>query len=398
MNQPYTQQKASSDAYKVANQLKKAIKLEKGETIAKFFDINFLKEKKEPCQLLVKENISKALGHDLWMEAFSFLFQVPLCDSEIEAFELYNQAANPLIRDFKSLVSNLGVPCIKTIAKSYHFYATNADYNESVNQMQKLLRLALSTNNNIFGGSALLTVVNELMAVYFQRNNINQAQNLLLTVENKINFRNFTPSEVSTYYFYSGRVNAILLNIAQAHQDLINAYETCPLRLYENRRLILVYLIPVQFFYGKLPTTKKGLIEYYKLEIFTSFANSIVLGQIRNFDKSLRDHQLILFQLGIYQLVSSARKLVYYQILRIAYELYGSLRMPVDVFLQALIASNEEDDYDDEEEDELKYTIDEAESIAAMLIEMKLVKAYIHHGLHFIVFAKDPFQPLSVYD
>ena len=184
---PYVQQNRSNDTYKVASELKKAINKERGDTISKFFDISFLKKKKEQCQQLVNENISKALGHDLWMEAFSYLFRVPLCDSEIEAFELYNQAANPLIRDFKSLVSNLGVPCIKSIARSYRFYATNADYNESVNQMQKLLRLALSTNSNSFGGSSLLTVVNELMAVYFQRNNINQAKKILTTVENKIN-------------------------------------------------------------------------------------------------------------------------------------------------------------------------------------------------------------------
>lgn len=398
----FSQQNRASETYKVANELKKAIKMEKGETIAKFFDINFLKKKKEPCQLLVNENISKALGHDLWMEAFSYLFRVPLCDSEIEAFELFNQAANPLIRDFKSLVSNLGVPCVKSIAKSYRFYATNADYNESVNQMQKLLRLALTTNNNSLGGSSLLTVVNELMAVYFQRNNINQAKKTLKTVENKINIRNFTPGEVCTYYFYRGRVNAISLNIKEAHDDLLKAYESCPLRFEQNRRLILLYLIPVQFFYGKLPTTKKGLIEHYRLEIFTAFANAIVLGRIRAFDRSLQENQITLIKLGIYQLISSARKLVYYQILKCVYEQFGSNKMPVRVFHEALLIKDkydENDDYDDDDEDtEFDYSIDDAESIVSNLIEMKLIKAYIHHGLHFIVFGQDPFQPLSVYD
>lgn len=398
---PYVQQNRSNDTYKVASELKKAINKERGDTISKFFDISFLKKKKEQCQQLVNENISKALGHDLWMEAFSYLFRVPLCDSEIEAFELYNQAANPLIRDFKSLVSNLGVPCIKSIARSYRFYATNADYNESVNQMQKLLRLALSTNSNSFGGSSLLTVVNELMAVYFQRNNINQAKKILTTVENKINLNNFSPSEICTYYFYRGRVNAISLNIEEAHDDLLKAYKTCPHRLWQNRRLILVYLIPIQFFYGELPTTKNGLIEYYKLGIFTNFANAIVLGRIRSFDRSLKENQIIFIKLGIYQLISSARKLVYYQILKCVYEQFGSNKMPVQVFHEALLIKdnfNEDDDSDSEDEDDFEYTIDEAESIVAMLIEMKLVKAYLHHGLHFIVFGENPFQPIQVYN
>lgn len=390
------QQNRLSDTYKVANELKKAIKSERGEVIAKFFDINFLKKKKEPCQLLVSENISKFLGHDLWMEAFSYLFRVPLCDSEIEAFELYNRAANPLIRDFKSLVSNLGVPCIKSIAKSYRFYATNADYNESVKQMQKLLRLALSTNDNSFGGSPLLTVVNELMAVYFQRNNVNQAKKTLAAAENKICIKNFSPNEVCTYYFYCGRINAINLNIQEAHDYLLKAYKTCPHRLRENRRLILVYLIPIEFFYGKLPTTKNGLIEYYELDIFTKFANSIVLGRIRAFDRSLKENQFTFFRLGIYQLVSLARKLVYYQILKCAYIQFGSNKMPVQVFHEALLIKDDDDDEDDD--GEYQYTIDEAESIVSMLIEMKLIQAYIHHGLHYIVFGKDPFKPLSVYD
>ncbi|OHT06659.1 PCI domain containing protein [Tritrichomonas foetus] len=377
-----------SDTQKVSNELKKAIIEQRGDVIARFFDIQYLKERREACQRLVNEGISRALGHDLWMEAFSFLFEVPLADDENIGFSLYNQASSPLIRDFKSLVSNLGVPCVKSIAKTLRYYATYVDYNESVNQMQKLLRLALTTRNNVNGGSSLLTVVNELMAVYFQKNNIKQANNLLKTVNDAINFDYYSPSEVCTFRFNRGRLYAIQMKISEAHSDLLAAYNTCPLSLKSNRCLILLYLIPVQLFYGQLPTTKNGLIEFYGLDgIFTDFAIAIALGLISKFDQAIQRNQVILLKLGLYHLMAAARKLVYYQILRIVHKTYNSNKIPVEAFLEALKLSSKTED-----NKEKNYTIDEAESIVSTLIEMKLVKAYVHHGLHFIVFGKDPFQ------
>lgn len=376
-----------NEILQVAKQLKQAIQCQNGEIVARFFDITFLYQKKEACQELVNRNISKFLGHDLWMEAFSYLFQVPLCQSQIDAYSLYNKATAPLIRDFKTLVSNLGVPCVKSIARSLRIFATNADYASAVHQMQKLIKLALSSPSNVSGGSSLVTVINQLMAVYFQRNNVTQASKLLEYDEN-INPRYFSDSELCTYHFYRGRIHAINLEIEKAHDDLLEVYYKCPLESKSNRRLLLIYLIPIQFFYGKLPTTGHGLLEHYNLDFFAPFANSIALGRIRAFDRALREHQLLLIKLGIYQLMASTRKLVYYQLLKCVYEIYGSDKIPVRAFHEALLLP---DDQNDDLADAPSYTIDEAESIVAGLIEMKLVKAYIHHGYHFIVFAKDPF-------
>ena len=384
-------QRGISDTQFVTNELKKAITEERGEEIARFFDITFLRNHRDSCQRLVDENISSILVNDLWMEAFSFLFQVPLAPNEQLGFELYNQASSPLIRDFKSLVSNLGVPCVKSIARSLRYYATNVDYNESVNQMQKLLRLALTTKCTIHGGSSLMTVVNELMAVYFQMNNFKQAENLLKTVNQTVNdnMYYFSASEICTFKFYRGRINAIYQNYKDAYDDLKYAYNTCPMKLFGNRRLILLYLIPVSFFFGQVPTY--NTIQKYNLGIFSEFVNAIAVGTVQRYDAALKKNQLILIKLGLYQLMSSARIIAFYQLLKYVYTQFGSDKFPVRVFYESLLVKEEDNKVP-------KYTIDDAEAIISFLIDLKLIKAYVHHKLHFVVFGANAFAPLSVYD
>ena len=188
----------------ISKRLRDAVRSQDGAVVAKFFDIDHLEKNKVACQELAAQNAGQELGHDLWMEAFSFLFQVPLQPSELEKFNVYNQATAPLVRSFKDISPALVVPCLKSIARSLRFFAANADYNESVTQMQKLLRLALSQHTT--NESALLTVVNELMAVYFLKNNVKQGQNLLKSIEKEktLNAINFPIGELVCFHFNKG--------------------------------------------------------------------------------------------------------------------------------------------------------------------------------------------------
>lgn len=364
--------------------LRDAVRSQDGAVVAKFFDIDHLEKNKVACQALAAQNAGQELGHDMWMEAFSFLFQVPLQPSELEKFNVYNQATAPLVRSFKDISPALFVPCLKSIARSLRFFAANADYNESVTQMQKLLRPALSQRTA--NESALLTVVNELMAVYFLTNNVKRGQNLLKSIEKEktLDTINFPIGELVCFHFNKGRISAIHSEIPLARESLMFAYAKCPLKEYHNRRLILAYLIPVQLCCGILPTSANGLLARYQLQVFEDFSNAIARADLNLFDTALQTHQLLLMKLGLYQLMVVARRLVFYQIVKLVHARYEDFKIPVAAIQAALNVFQQ-------------YTIDETESIVAILIENRMIKAYIHHGLHIVVFAntQDPFTPIG---
>lgn len=368
----------------VAKRLVKAIREKDGALVAKFFDVQHLEKNKDLCDKLVVANADQDLGQDLWMEAFSFLLRVPLQTSEMDKFNIYNEASAPLIRNFKDISPVLVVPCIKSIARSLRYFAVNADYNESVNQMQKLLRLAQSQRTA--NESALLSVVNELMAVYFLRNNVKQAQILLKSVEkeSQIDFSLFPVAEVVCFHFNKGRIYAIHSDVRLALENLTLALNKCPMRESHNRRLILAYLIPVQLCCGVLPSAEQGLLGKYQLEVFADFAKAIADANLALFDSALQTNQLLFVKLGLYQLMIVARRVVLYRVIQMVHHCYGDFKIPISAFQSALSKFE-------------PYTVDETESIIAVLIENKMIKAYIHHGLHIVVFAnkQDPFIPIG---
>lgn len=371
-------------AKRVAQDLKKAIKNKEGNVVSLFFDVGHLKTNRDACATIIDQNITQILGgHDIWMESFSYLLQVPLAATDVEGFELYNRASAPIIRNFKELPSNLSIPCMRTIAQSLRYYATHADYAESANQMQKILRPIIDAKITT-DESPLLYVVNELISIYYLRNNFKQAENLLkhlfdLESKNKVNFKQFKNSEKVCFYYNCGRISAIFGHLKDAKEKLQLALELCPISQKENRTLIYLYYIPVEICCGNLPT--QPFLIRYGLQIYQKLLYAVMNGDIKLFDEELDSLQLELIKLGLFELMIRVRSIAFLQLLKVVHAAcnYESL-LDLSIFHAALLKHHE-------------YSLAEAESIVANLIEHKMVKAYIHHGLKKIVLAKDKTFP-----
>ncbi|KAH0791298.1 PCI domain containing protein [Histomonas meleagridis] len=370
---------------KTPQQIVSAIRNKDGGIIATCFCIQHLRQFQNSYQALIGNNIITGLG-GVWADALTELFQAAQAETEAECFEQYLQSISLIIREFSTIPPHLSVPCIISIAKSLRYFATNVDYNESVSQMQKLLKLALSIKTFKPGQSPLLAIVNELMAVYFMRNLYTHAEKLLTSVDNDthpIQYNLFSKSDVSCFRFYKGRISAIKGELKEARDNLTDALLKCPLDLYQNRRLILLYLIPVQLPLGELPNIRDGFLTKYDLQIFDDFVIAIENGDLKLFDDAFERNQILFIKLGLFELMCKSRNVVYYQIFRMAHAQWNSEKVPVSVFQQSLSIFH-------------PYTIMETESILCLLIEEKKVKAYIHYGLHIVVFSKEKaFVPLS---
>jgi hypothetical protein len=365
-----------------ARKLEEAIRQERGHVLARFFDIRHLIKHIEKCRELVRDRISDHLGGDIWMESFSYLLQVPLQPTFLDSFNMYNQASAPVIHNFKDLATTLSVPCIRSIASSLRIFASSADYNESVNQMQKLLRLALNARNQATKESSLLAVVNQLMAVYYLKNNFKQAENLLKSVDGHISFKQFPTGEVVGFHFNTGRIAAIRGQVAQALEKLQFAYDNCPIAQADNRRLILAYLIPVQLASGIAATPE--IIKRYQMFVFQAFVQAFRDGDLAVFDQALDVNMLLLIKLGLFELMARARRVVIYRFLQIVHAAYGEPKIPLVVMQNALNLTRE-------------HSVLEVESLLAVLIEAKMIRAYVHHASGMVVFAQqNPFPPISV--
>lgn len=364
--------------------LENAIRNRNGTAVAKYFDVRYLTQNRGLCSDLSK-SISSLNLSDLWENIFAGLVKIPELVTENERLEEYIKCTSYFIRDFADIPSELSIPCLIQVSKSFRYYATSVDYNESVNHMQKLLKLGLSIKAFVVQRSPLLAIVNDLMASYFMRNLFTQAENLLRSVDNNarhLDFSLFSRSEVTTYQFNKGKILAIKMELKEAKENLMNAFETCPFSEMENRRLILLYLIPVMFSLGEMPSTE--LLNKYNMDIYMELTNAFINGDLKLFNDSFDKHQFLFIKLGLFELICYSKKVIYYQLFRMVLAKWNNVKVPVTAFQNALklfIPS---------------MSLLETESILCSLIDKKLIKAYIYHKSHIVVFCKEtPFLPIN---
>jgi hypothetical protein len=229
--------------------------------------------------------------------------------------------------------------------------------------MQKLIRLAARAGRQ---EGALLSVVNALMAVYFLRNNFKRAEQLLASVGPQVRpGQNSRVGEVIAWRFNQGKTLAIKGEIQAAADSLSWAWANCPIERVEHRRLILVYFIPVQLCCGTLPTS--SLLHKYRMSLFVGFVEAIRQGNIGEYDKEIRKNSVLLTRLGLYQLMSKVRLIVFYQLLKMVHTAYGDAKMPISAFHSTLNLFR-------------PFNLVQTEAILIMLIRKKFVKAYVHMG------------------
>jgi hypothetical protein len=63
------------------------------------------------------------------------------------------------------------------------------------------------------------------------------------------------------------------MDLQQSEESLMFAFNNCPVSFVKNKRLILMYLIPVKMFLGHMPTQE--LLKNYNLEQFSDVVSSV---------------------------------------------------------------------------------------------------------------------------
>eukprot|EP00042_Codosiga_hollandica_P002626 m.11994 g.11994 ORF g.11994 m.11994 type:complete len:405 (+) comp16971_c0_seq1:89-1303(+) len=222
----------------------------------------------------------------------------------------------------------------------------------------------------------MLMVVNQVLCVSFQVTNFALTASLLRTVDQAQEFKtSAVMGDRVTYSYYLGRLKMFDGDYATADSELSFAFRHCHKRAMNNKRLILIYLLPVKLMRGQIP--HESMLVKYRLPEFTALVQAVKEGHLSKFLQALSEHQLFFIQWGIFLILERLRIVCYRNLFKKVHRIIGLTNIKLGAFLTALRFTHEED-----------VDLDEVECIVANLIFQKQIKGYIAHDKKVLVVAK----------
>jgi len=256
----------------------------------------------------------------------------------------------------------------------------------------------------------ILFITNQLFKIYFMINKLHLLKPLLRAVDQCDLKDRFPLSQRVTYKFFQGRKALFENDYVSATDCLEFAFTHCHKGSTQNKRQILLYLIPVKLIKGSLPTLE-FLQEHLLDGMFGGIVNSMKSGDLELFDKTLEDNMQELVRNRILLAVEKLRVVVQRTLFKKIHAIIGSE-------MEATARANGEDaekaknksnllplkalhdalaDYENtvrENDDLLDKT--ETECIVSALIANGYMKGYIAHAHEKVVMSrKNPFPIIS---
>lgn len=228
----------------------------------------------------------------------------------------------------------------------------------------------------------MLNLVNQLFKIYFRVNKLHLCKPLIRAIESSALKDRFSKSQLVTYRYYVGRKYMFDNNFKEAEEYLRYAFEKCDRDVKNNKRSILIYLIPVKMLLGQMP--KESLLVKYDLNQFLAAMQAVKEGHLYNLNQALEEHEKVFIKWGIFLILEKLKIITYRNLFKKVTLLVKSHQVSIKAFTTALRMMKVED------VDE-----DETACILANLIYEGRIKGYISHQHQKLVVSKqNAFPPL----
>lgn len=229
----------------------------------------------------------------------------------------------------------------------------------------------------------MLNLVNQLFKVYFHINKLHLCKPLIRAIESSSFKESFSLSQQITYRYYVGRKAMFDSDYKAADEYLTYAFENCHRSSNRNKRLILIYLVPVKMLLGYIP--KRDVLEKYDVIEFWDLVQAVCQGNLKLFDELMEKHETFFIKCGIYLIVDKLKIIAYRNLFRKVYMILNTHQIPVEALQTALIHLGQND-----------VDLDETQCIVANLIYEGKIKGYISHQHRKVVVSKqNPFPSLT---
>lgn len=230
----------------------------------------------------------------------------------------------------------------------------------------------------------MLHLVNQLFKVYFRINKLHLCKPLIRAIESLAFKDQFPLSQQITYKYFVGRKAMYDSDYKTSDEYLSFAFNHCHRRYVKNKRLILIYLVPVKMLLGYMPL--KETMERFGVPQFHELACALKQGNVRKFDETMQKYEAFFIDTGIYIIVEKLKIIAYRNLFKKVYLILQTHQIDLQHFLNALQFSGEED-----------ITMDETHCIVANLIAEGRIKGYISYQHNKLVVSKmtSPFPSLN---
>ena len=379
------------------NQINKLFVQKNGIAISKYFRISFLVESEKQCLTTLNQLTTSSFEFSDnsvdWKNIFINLLRVPSAGNPEFAYSFYDKASTIFLEKFANLENQLKIPIFKEISHSFRQLAETCEFNACVQKLRYFLPFTQRVREEAYSeeGSPVLAVVNDLICLFLERNDFNQAKALFEQKIEEIKQREsqkvFTASELATFFFNGGKISIVVGWYEDALSYLEKALHLIPLSYKKDRRLCYALMVPLQLARGVLPSPK--LIEKYELGIYSGIVDAINNMDLEAFDQALDENMITLVRLGVWDICSKTKTIIYRRILEsvctIAIDMQegkNKFNIDIELFRRAISTGKE-------------YSMEEAEAILASLLADKLCFGIMADALKKIVLKKDgAFPPL----
>uniref|UniRef100_T1J4S1 CSN12-like protein n=1 Tax=Strigamia maritima TaxID=126957 RepID=T1J4S1_STRMM len=201
----------------------------------------------------------------------------------------------------------------------------------------------------------MLNLVNQLFKIYFKINKLHLCKPLIRAIDSSNIKDQFSISQLVTYRYYVGRKAMFDSDFKNADEYLTYALQRCHRDCKNNKRLILIYLIPVKMLLGAMPAM--GLLHKYDLLQFSEVIKAVKDGNLLLLNEAMVKNEHFFIKCGIYLILEKLKIITYRNLFKKVYLLLRTHQVPLEAFLRALEYLKVED-----------IDIDEVECIVANLI------------------------------
>ncbi|XP_033110311.1 PCI domain-containing protein 2-like [Anneissia japonica] len=227
----------------------------------------------------------------------------------------------------------------------------------------------------------MLYLVNQLFKIYFKINKLHLCKPLIRAIDSSMHQDKYSIAQRVTYKYYVGRKAMFEGDFKSAEEYLTFALHHCHHASQQNKRLILIYLLPVKMLLGQMP--KNDLLHKYDLTQFIDIAKAVRIGNLMLLTKTLDKHEDFFIKSGVYLILEKLKIITYRNLFKKVSLIMNTHQLPVDAFVSALKWMGEADVDDDE-----------VECILANLIFQNRIKGYISHQHKKLVISKQNAFPV----
>ncbi|KAK1802935.1 hypothetical protein P4O66_021466, partial [Electrophorus voltai] len=263
---------------------------------------------------------------------------------------------------------------------------------KAAEQLMSCFRVCASDNRAGIDDSkkwGMLFLVNQLFKIYFKINKLHLCKPLIRAIDSSNLKDDYSMAQRVTYKYYVGRKAMfdsdfkLGLNHISPEDYLSFSFQHSHRSCQRNKRLILIYLLPVKMLLGHMPTNQ--LLRKYDLLQFADVTKAVSEGNLLLLNEALTKHETFFIRCGIFLILEKLKIITYRNLFKKVYHLLKTHQLPLDAFLVALKMMQVEE-----------VDIDEVQCILANLIYMGHIKGYISHQHQKLVVSKqNPFPPLS---